>query len=1063
MPNSKYHDAGDFEFFPDKTRSYCHIGMTRQGRACILEFQHMGSLVFQFSRALLRPSLIGCWLALHAAVSLAQGIDPVRHATAVTSGDTIAPLHSDLQVTPTAGLRASSTPSTAARLPSATGPANPSVAFFYGANPPMRDLQAFDIAVVEPDFVADPRMHARSTVDGVHSLFAYVSLGEVQPSRRYYGSLPAATLRTDNPAWGSRVVDQSAPGWQEFFLSQVIAPLWEKGWRGFFIDTLDSYQLFCTTDEERAVQVRALVGTLRELKRRYPDARLILNRGFELLPEISSLVEAVAAESLYQGYDAGRQQYHPVAPGDRQWLLGQMQMAHEHYRLPVISIEYVAPEQPDARLLARTTAAQIRQHGFVPWVADGALGTLGVGSVEVLPRTVLILVDNLNHDVFYTTAQRFLGMPLNYLGLRYEFVDLQSQPLPDVALAGRYAGVVTWLNVGADHPGLAAWFKRQADAGVPLAVFDTFGFALDARIAAGLGLELDKTDQPSRLSVGASDPVFVGFEAPAIADRSAFQPLRLRAGQGRSLLGLQDQSGARFDAVALTTWGGFALSPFTTRTLPTLDQNRWILQPIAFLQAALRLPAMPMPDVTTEGGQRILTAHVDADGFASRAELPGTPFAATVMEREFIGRYQIPTAVSVIEGELSTKGVFANLSPQLEPIARRLFSLPNVEAASHSYSHPFNWAKAMRLADNQEEGAVDKSYGLPLPGYRFDIVRDIQGSIDYINDRLLPVGKKVRLFLWSGNAVAPPGAIAQTVRSGVLNMNGGDTVITESNKSWTAIAANGVRKDAWYQVFAPNQNENVYTRNWTGPFYGFERALETYRLTGAPLRFKPVDIYYHVYSASKPASILALHKVYDWAVAQPFTRIFPSQYAQKVLDFEATSIARDLITGELVVRTGESLRTLRLPVGSAVPSLADSRGVAGVTSGPSGDYLTLAAAEVRLSPRPNRPGDVYLSAVNGAVSDLQRQIGSRATKELRFSVTANDRIDFTLANAAGCTVGIDDQAPVAESGAGPGGRAHAGSMRYREPAERLPMSQSGRKAEVMSIVRQRHVLVRCPG
>lgn len=921
----------------------------------------------------------------------------------------------------------------------------PTVAFFYGAHPPLRDLQAFDIAVVEPDFVAAPRTHARATVDGVHELFAYVSLGEVQPSRSYYPALPAGALRTENPAWGSKVIDQQAPGWREFFLSKIIAPLWDQGWRGFFIDTLDSYQLFCKTDAERAQQTQALIETLREFKRRYPEARLMLNRGFELLPDIAPLIESVAAESLYQGFDASRNQYHAVASADRDWLLAQMIIVRDRYHLPVISIDYIAPDKPGARALARTTAAQIRAQGFVPWVANGALNMLGIGNIEVVPRTVLILVDNLNHDFHYTTAQRFLGMPLNYLGLRYEFVDVQTQALPDRVLAGRYVGIVSWLNAGAPHAGLAAWFQQRVAEGIPIAVFDTFGFPIDQGVASRLGLEVSAAVTPTRLTITERDTNFVDFEMKALPDRTLLQPIKLRPQAGRSLMHLSDQSGAQYDAAALTEWGGFALAPFTTRTLPTLNQSRWILQPIKFLQAALRLGEMPMPDVTTEGGRRIVMAHVDGDGFASRAELPGAPFAAVVMEKEFIAPYRLPTAVSVIEGEISPAGEFKNLSPQLETIARNLFALPNVEAASHSYSHPFNWAKAMQVADNQQDGEVNKSYGLPLPGYRFNLQREVQGSIDYINTRLLPPNKKVKLFLWSGNAVAPADAIAQTVRSGVLNMNGGDTVITQSDTSWTAIAAQGVRKGDEYQVFAPNQNENVYTKNWTGPFYGFERVIETYKLTGAPYRLKPVDVYYHVYSASKPASIMALHKVYDWVIAQPFTRIFPSQYAQKVLDFEATSIARDLISNELVVRTGHELRTLRLPPGATVPSLVDSTGIAGVTSGPAGDYLTLASGEVRLSNLPDRQKGVRLQEINGAVSALDRSnvdVGApgNAGEQLRFTVTANERIMFTLAQAAACSVSADGR-PVAPL---------PGSQQYR--IEPNPPA---------SYVQRRSIVVRC--
>ncbi|EGF33371.1 hypothetical protein IMCC9480_460 [Oxalobacteraceae bacterium IMCC9480] len=256
-------------------------------------------------------------------------------------------------------------------------------------------------------------------------------------------------------------------------------------------------------------------------------------------------------------------------------------------------------------------------------------------------------------------------------------------------------------------------------------------------------------------------------------------------------------------------------------------------------------------------------------------------------------------------------------------------------------------------------------------------------------------------------------AIAETVKDGFLNMNGGDTRINASNNSWTAIAAQGVRKNGWYQVFAPNQNENVYTNNWTGPFYGFERVIETYQLTGAPYRFKPVDIYYHAYSATKPASIAALHKVYGWATAQAFTRVFPSQYVRKVLDFETTTIARELGSDDLLVRTGASLRTLRMPPGAALPSLRDSSGVAGVAAGPSGDYLTLTSARVRLSARPDQ-GGVRVEQINGSISDFTRTRDG-ASEQLRFTATANEAITLTLAQAGGCRVSADGKA-VAASG-----------------------------------------------
>lgn len=252
----------------------------------------------------------------------------------------------------------------------------------------------------------------------------------------------------------------------------------------------------------------------------------------------------------------------------------------------------------------------------------------------------------------------------------------------------------------------------------------------------------------------------------------------------------------------------------------------------------------------------------------------------------------------------------------------------------------------------------------------------------------------------------PAAAIAETARHGFLNLNGGDTTITRSRNSWTGIAAQGIRKDGWYQIYAPHQNENVYTNDWTGPFYGFERVIETFELTGAPHRFKPIDIYYHVYSASKPASIAALHRVYQWAVAQPTSRVFGSQYIRKVMDFEATTIARDHASGELVVRTGADLRTLRLPAAAPLPALGE-RGIAGFTPGPAATYLTLSAAETRIGPAGgSTPPQVYVAEANGAISELVRRPG-----ELQFALTVNGSGLglLALASPAACSLFIDNK------------------------------------------------------
>ena len=248
-------------------------------------------------------------------------------------------------------------------MPALAFASQPNIAMFYGANPPWDELHAFDAVVVEPQHVPDPKPYANARTE----LFAYVAVGEVSSERAYLKDIPDAWKLGKNADWGSVVLDQSQPEWPAFFAKYVIKPLWDAGYRGFFLDTLDSYQRFAKTEAARARQEEGLVAAIRELKKRYPQAKLIFNRGFEILPQVHQDAYAVAVESLFQGWNASAQQYQPVPANDRAWLLEQLKRINQEYKLPVLAIDYVPPGKHD---LARATAANIRGLGFIPWVTN---------------------------------------------------------------------------------------------------------------------------------------------------------------------------------------------------------------------------------------------------------------------------------------------------------------------------------------------------------------------------------------------------------------------------------------------------------------------------------------------------------------------------------------------------------------------------------------------------------------------------------------------------------------------------------------------------------------------
>lgn len=264
----------------------------------------------------------------------------------------------------------------------------------------------------------------------------------------------------------------------------------------------------------------------------------------------------------------------------------------------------------------------------------------------------------------------------------------------------------------------------------------------------------------------------------------------------------------------------------------------------------------------------------------------------------------------------------------------------------------------------------------------------------------------------------PADAVAATYRAGVSNLNGGETTISASNRSLTDVAPLGIYRSGWFQVFAPNQNENVYTNLWTGGFSGYGRVIETFRLTDSPIRLKPVDIYYHFYSATKQASLAALDKVHAWAAGQHLNSIFASEYAEKVLDFNRTVVARK--AGGWLVRNGGSLREMRFPAALGYPALETEANIAGFNEHNGERYIHLGpggTAEIKLLEKVDRKP--YIAKVNGVLKKLERN-----SLGMSFSLAGKTPMELTLENAGQCTLFSGNKALVPVS-------AKSGRLTYR--------------------------------
>ncbi len=831
-----------------------------------------------------------------------------------------------------------------------------SVAVFYDANPPIEILSQFDRLILESANIKPTDLQAL-TANGA-TTYAYFSIGEVGPDRVYSEPVNEQWVASVNSAWNSRVMDLTSAGWQQFVIRRI-DELVAQGFDGVFLDTMDSFQLISTDDTVRQNQQQALAGIIASMKKRHPSLRLIANRGFEVLDSIAPHLDAIAAESLYKGWNNARQRYVDVPAADREWLTGWLDTASQTYGLDVIVIDYLPPSERDD---AVAVAQRIAQQGYIPWVATPGLDYVGVGTLDVKPRQVMLMFDStVDGALPDSPIHKLLAMPLEYYGYVPVYHDIATDGLPNRMQRDRLAGIVTYGYDAYDQPQLSTWIDAQVNDGVPLLMFGKPAADLSATTLQTIGLEPVRGFDFRSSKLTVAGPI-TQFEKRLLPRLTAVTfPVRNTGADNTVHVQYSDAQGDSLDVAVTGPWGGYVAIEAAINIDVELNAS-WRLNPFELIETAFAITPMPMPDVTTENGRRLWLSHIDGDALPSWAEMPGPKrLGAEVIKTDILERFPVPHTISVVEGEMVGIDNHADRRDRMFRVAKDIFSLPNVELASHTYSHPYDW---VALKENEPSGL----YNLPIDGYRFNIERELGGSMDFINRELAPKGKQANMVLWSGAALPEENALQYAAEQGFLNMNGGFTTMSRANPTVAAVGPMARPVGEHIQVYAPILNENVYTNDWLGPFDGFRRVIETLEMTEHPRRLKPINIYYHFYAGTKRSSMVALSEVYHWSMRQDAHPVYGSYYAAKVPDARKAGVARYL-DGRWKLSNLGNIRSFRVAGATAWADTVNSQGVIGSTALHDGSYLhTDGSNTVTLSTQTTQPVNPYLVSANGVVT-----------------------------------------------------------------------------------------------
>lgn len=244
-------------------------------------------------------------------------------------------------------------------------------AVYYDDVLPAKSFKNLDLVVF------DRRHHPKfDELKGKTTVLAYVSIGEVYddvPEKKLLEKKNAILYQNDR--WGSHAVDVTNPEWRKLVLTYT-ADAAKKGFDGVMLDTIDSPLYWAETKKkERLKEMQAAaISLVKEIRLRHPKMKIMVNRGFAILPEIAKDIDFALAESIYTKTNDSTGQFDLVSPMTYSQVAEQLRGATAIARqLQVFTLDYWKPD--DVKGLERIYAAQ-RAEGFIPYVTTPDLRSL---------------------------------------------------------------------------------------------------------------------------------------------------------------------------------------------------------------------------------------------------------------------------------------------------------------------------------------------------------------------------------------------------------------------------------------------------------------------------------------------------------------------------------------------------------------------------------------------------------------------------------------------------------------------------------------------------------------
>ncbi|MCA9395920.1 MAG: endo alpha-1,4 polygalactosaminidase, partial [Candidatus Omnitrophica bacterium] len=179
----------------------------------------------------------------------------------------------------------------------------------------------------------------------------------------------------EKPDWKDNyIVDMRSEKWHDILLERVIPEISAKGYRGLFLDTIDTASALYANDPDKYTGIlNAPAEIIRKIKIRFPDLMLIPNNGLDLFDSFGSDVDAVFFFFLYGMPDFENGSYFRADQNDSDNKTKLLKSIRKKYSLPVFIVDYA---DENNRKTVLNFIKMNKKNKFKPYIAEKELSRM---------------------------------------------------------------------------------------------------------------------------------------------------------------------------------------------------------------------------------------------------------------------------------------------------------------------------------------------------------------------------------------------------------------------------------------------------------------------------------------------------------------------------------------------------------------------------------------------------------------------------------------------------------------------------------------------------------------